>query len=76
MYIEYVANIGVHRLWRLQLVEWITKQEMAAALQIHEAVISLVSLERLPQNFARYYITTMRRILRINDNKRYVGPDI
>ena len=49
---------------------------MAAALQIHGTVISLASLERLPQNFARQYITTMRRILRINNNKRYVGPDI
>ena len=52
MYIEYVANIGVHRLWKPQLVEWITRQEMAAALQIHRAVISFVGLEHLPQNFA------------------------
>ena len=34
-----------------QLVEWITKKEMATALQMHGAVISLISLEHLPQNF-------------------------
>ena len=59
MYIEYVTNIGLHRLWKPQLIEWITKQEIATALQIHGAVISLVGSEHLPQNFARYYIATM-----------------